>query len=175
MNTVLRIKLQTMVEVQDVARHPTLLAEIARECPNSICITESPHPIERYTCLMHVLGFTEKPEYIAIARYGLGRVYAGTDFAQWLIKRELLAEVSQTKAEDGDLVFDFSVSRFKHVGLWRPNGRVLSKWGMGHLYDHELFEVPTSYGTDVRFYKRLLYEDAYDHFTQFAKENDIPF
>ena len=171
----LRKKLQTVIEVQDVAQHPVLLAEVTRECPNSIRITESSYPIDRYTCLMHVLNFTEKPEYIAIAAYGAGRIYAGTDFAHWLIERGILAEVSQAEAKDGDLVFYFSEGTFKHVGLWRLNGRVLSKWGVGHLYDHDLFEVATSYGTDVRFYKRLPYEDAYDLFTQLAEENDIPF
>ena len=171
----LRKKLQTVIEVQDVAQHPVLLAEVTREFPNSIRITESSYPIDRYTCLMHVLNFTEKPEYIAIAAYGTGRIYAGTDFAHWLIERGLLAEVSQAEAKDGDLVFYFSEGTFKHVGLWRLNGRVLSKWGVGHLYDHGLFEVPTSYGTDVRFCNRLPYDDAYDLFRQFAEEIDIPF
>ena len=174
-NAVLRKELQTVTEVQDVAQHPALLAEVTRECPNSVRITESLHPIERYTCLMHVMDFTEKPEYIAIARYGLGRVFAGTEFAHWLIERGLLTEVLQSEVRDGDLVVYFSEGSFKHVGLWRPNGRVLSKWGVGHLCDHELFEVPTSYGTDVRFYKRLPYEDAYDLFARFAEENGIPF
>ena len=122
---------------------------------------------------MHVSDFTEKPEYIAIAR--LGRVFAGADFARWLIEQGTLADVSQAEAQDGDLVFYFSEGTFKHVGLWRPNGRVLSKWGVGHLFDHELFEVPMSYGSEVRFFKRLPYEHAYDLITQFAKENGITF
>lgn len=109
------------------------------------------------------------------ASYGLGRVFAGADFTRWLIEQGSLAEVSQAEAQDGDLVFYFSKGIFKHAGLWHPNGRVLSKWGVGHLFDHELFEVPMSYGSEVRFYKRLPFEDAYDLFTQFATENDIPF
>ena len=166
----LRKKLQTLTEVQDVAQHPALLAEVTRDCPNSVRITESPHPIKRYTCLMHVLDFTEKPEYIDFAGYRLDRVFAGADFAHWLIERGLLAEVSPADVQDGDLVFYFSSEgSFKHVGLRHSNGRVLSKWGVGHLYDHDLFEVPTSYGSDVRFYKRLPYEDAYHFLTQFAE------
>lgn len=171
----LRNKLQTMTKVQDVTRHPVLLVEVTRGCPNSIRITESPHPIERYTCLMHVLDFTEKPEYIAIAETGLGHVFAGENFAHWLIDRGLLTEVSQIKAQESDLVYYFSEGKFRHVGLWHPSGRVLSKWGVGLLYNHKLFEAPISYGADVKFYKRLPYEEAYDYFTQFAEENGVSF
>lgn len=164
-----------MTEVQDVGQHAALLHDIGREYPNSICIAESPHPIGRYTCLMHVFHFTEKPEYIDIADYRLGRVYAGAEFAHWLIENERLTEVSQAEAQNGDLIVYFREGRFKHIGLWQPNGRVLSKWGIGNLYDHELFEIPESYGNDVKFYRRLSYEDAYDLLTQFAEENGIPF
>lgn len=170
----LRGRLQRLTEEHDVSRHPALLARVTCECPNSISIVESPHPIGRYTCLMHVLDFAERPEYIAIACHGLGRVFAGEEFAHWLIGRGLLVELSRADARDGDLVIYFSEDTFKHVGLWRPNCRVLSKWGVGHLYYHELFEVPMSYGTDARFFKRLSYSDAYDAFTQFAAEKGVP-
>ena len=164
-----------MTEVQEVTQHPALLEDIGRECLHSIRIAHSRHPIGRYTCLMHVFDFTEKPEYIAIADYGLGRVFAGVDFAHRLIEKGFLTEVSQAEAENGDLVAYFREGNFKHVGLWQPNGRVLSKWGVGHLYDHALFEVPESYGTAVRFYDALSYEAAYELFVQFAQENGIPF
>ena len=172
-NGVLRERLQTIIEVQDVSKHPALLAELTGECPNSIQIVKSPHPIDRYTCLMHVFDFTEKPEYVAIAKYGLGRIFAGTDFAHWLIERGHLVEVSQTEAQEGDLVFYFSEGSFKHVGLWQSGHRVLSKWGVGHLYDHEIPEVPMSYGTDVRFYNRIPYEETFGFFKQFVEENGI--
>lgn len=159
-----------MTEVQDITQHSVLLAEITRECPNSIHIIESPHPIDQYTCLMHVLNFTEKPEYIDIANAGLGRIFAGLDFADWLVERGHLVEVSQGEAQKDDLVFYFDEGRFKHAGLWELNGCVLSKWGVGHLYNHELFEVPLSFGPDVSFYRQLLYEDAFSLFTQFAEE-----
>ena len=166
----LRKRLQTLTECKDVARHPALLVEVTRVCPNSIRVVQSPTPINRYTCLMHVLDFTENPKYADIAGSGLGRIYAGDDFAHWLIGRGLEAKMPQADAQEDDLVFYFSEGTFKHAGLCRPSGRVLSKWGVGHLYDHNLFEVPASYGTEFRLYKRLPCEDAYDLFTQFADE-----
>jgi hypothetical protein len=45
-----------------------MLADITLECPNTIAVLNSPYPIGRYTCLMHILEFAEKPEYEAIAK-----------------------------------------------------------------------------------------------------------
>jgi hypothetical protein len=145
------------------------------DCPNSIRILASPHPIKRYTCLMHALDFVERPEYVAIAGHGRGRIYASPAFARWLIEGGRLVEVSQEEARDGDLVFYFDDSGFKNVGLRRENGRVISKWGQGHLYDHELFEVPVVYGTQVKFYRHVEFEDAYDLLVRFAEENGMRF
>lgn len=172
---VLRQKLQQMTEVMDVDQHPSLLAELTRDCPNSIRILASPHPIKRYTCLMHVFDFTERPEYVAIASHGVGRIYASPAFAHWLIAGGHLVEVAQDDALDGVLVFYFSEGSFKHVGLHGEDGRAVSKWGQGHLYDHALLEVPVVYGAEVRFYRGVPFEDAYDLLVQFAEENGMRF
>jgi len=123
---------------------------------------------------MYVLDFTEKPQYIAIAARGLRRVYAGPGFAHWLLDQGLVDEVSPSAARQGDLLFYFDdEGRFTHAGLWVGNQRVVSKWGIGHLYEHGLFELPESYGTNVRFFKRLPYDKAYDLFKRFAQENGV--
>jgi len=124
---------------------------------------------------VHVFHFTEKPEYIAIAERGGSRIFANPRFAHWLIDHNHLAEVPEDEATEGDLVFYFADSGLKHAGLLRDDGRVTSKWGIGHLYEHELFEVPESYGTYVRFFKPVPYDVAYDHLTHFAEENGMRF
>jgi hypothetical protein len=53
------------------------------------------------------------------------------------------------------------------------NGEVISKWGIGHLYQHQLFEVPESYGSKLRFFTRLSYNEAYSYFRSFAEENGM--
>lgn len=60
-----------------------------------------------------------------------------------------------------------------HAGLALDEQRVISKWGRGHLYEHELWEVPESYGICIRFFKQLPYEEALVYFVQFAKEKGI--
>lgn len=164
-----------MTQNEDVASHPHLLATIATECSHTIYVVMSPHPISRYTCLMHVFDFVEKPEYIAIADWGLGNVFASADFAHWLIDNDELTPLHTDNAQPGDLVMYFRDGAFKHAGLLQGNGRVLSKWGQGHLYEHDILEIPHSYGDEVRYYESLDYDEAFDAFTRFAQEKGIPF
>ena len=168
----LRQRLEEMTHVDDVSRHPALLATLGHECPNTATILDSAHPIRRYTYLMRVFDFAERAEYAAIAT--LGRVYAASAFVHWLLDKCLLAEVTQADGREGDLVFYFSDDgRFKHAGLCRGNGQVMSKWGIGHLYQHGLFEVPESYGDKVRFFRKLSYDEAFGYFSCFAIENGV--
>jgi hypothetical protein len=92
---------------------------------------------------MHVFGLTEKSEYVAIAGHGSGVVFAGRKFADWLIDNSHLEKCGQDEAQDGDIVFYFEGSDFRHAGFL-DRGRVISKWGLGGLYEHELLEVPSS-------------------------------
>ncbi|OGW49798.1 MAG: hypothetical protein A2Z50_05795 [Nitrospirae bacterium RBG_19FT_COMBO_42_15] len=162
-----------MTEVTDVSQHPALLMQLTRDVKNSIRILESEYPIDKYTCVMHAFDFTEKPEYTKIASFGLGRIFAGGTFMHWLLARNYLAEVPQGNA--GDLVFYFVNGQFKHVGIVGDRWRIISKWGIGHLYEHEVLEVPSSYGDEVRFYCALPYANAYNYFVVFAEENGMQF
>jgi hypothetical protein len=172
----LREKLETMTEERDVVVHPALLAALTAECPNTIMLVASPHPIDRYTCLVYALDFTEKPEYVSIAGRGLSVVFAGRAFAHRLLDQGLLTEVSPEEAHEGDLILYFdSEGCFKHAGLIIGGGRVRSKWGTGHLMEHELLEVPESYGTNVRFFKKPSYDETCKAFRFFAKERGMLF
>jgi len=171
----LRQQLQEMTEEQDVAQHPDLLGDISAIHANTIRLLESEVLIDRYTCLVHVFHLVDKPEYVEIASMGFGRVYAGTEFANWLLEREKLEEVEQMQAATGDIVFYFDGNQFKHTGIISSPTRIISKWGVGHLYEHDLFEAPISYGELVRYFRRPTPEDAYSYFTEFAEEHGIKF
>jgi hypothetical protein len=171
----LRQELQTMTDVEDGIQHPALLEAVRKEYPNTVQIVHSSYPLERYTCLVHALGFVEQPEYLAIAARPFNHVaYASPDFPHWLLDHNLLQEVSPADACRGDFVFYFNdEGRLKHAGLYLENGRVLSKWGLGYLYNHALFEVPERYGNTVRYFKRMTFENVLDQFKRFAKERGI--
>lgn len=159
-----------MIEVTDVSAHPALLAAITNDIPNTVKLLTSPHPIHRYTCLVHVFDFTEKPAYIEIARWGFNIGYASPDFAHWLIDHGFLKELSLEAVQEGDMVFYFDPQgRLKHAGLMISKDRVLSKWGTGHLFEHQLNEVPESYGNTKRFYSRMECDGALAHFKEYVR------
>lgn len=170
----LRTKLEEITRVEDVARHPPLLQAISAEFSNTVRLLDSPHPIRRYTCLVYVFNFTEQPEYVAIAERGFAVVFAGRQFANWMIARGYLSAINPSDALDGDLVFYFDAQgQFRHAGIVKGENRVVSKWGTGHLYEHGLLEVPESYGTQLRFFRSLPFEDAILRFIEFAREKGM--
>ena len=172
----LRKRLQEMTEVEDVSRHPALLSEITRDYPNTVAVVESCHPLERYTCVMHVFDFVEKPEYVAIAERGFNRVFAGGAFVNWLLDRGLLEKLQWSDTGRGDVVLYFNEQgSFKHAGLILAGERLLSKWGTGHLFEHGVLEVPESYGTGLLLVKGVPYDEGYKRFCDFATENGMIF
>jgi hypothetical protein len=69
---------------------------------------------------------------------------------------------------DGDFVVYFQDGMVKHSGIW-AGGRVQSKWGTGHLWEHALHEVPLRYGDHVRFFRAVPTEQCVAAFVTFAQ------
>ena len=65
-----------------------------------------------------------------------------------------LKEISKDESEDGDFVVYFSDGKVKHSGI-RSGDLVESKWGRGHTWKHGLWEVPSKYGCEVRYYRKV--------------------
>lgn len=170
----LRKKLEEMTNADTEQQYMELLAAAVKNHPNAVILINSEHPIRRYTCLVYVFGFTEHPEYTDIARSGFNGEYAGPDFAHWMINHRLLTEISETEVRPGDMVFYFNdEGRLKHAGIYLGRNRIQSKWGKGHLFEHDLFAVPESYGRTVKYFRKIPFEDALKSFKQFAREKGI--
>jgi len=110
------------------------------------------------------LRLSDAPAYEAV-RTRYRKIFAGSDFMQWLIDRNSLVE--RGEATTGCLVCYFE-SRWKHVGVCTVGARVTSKWGTYPLYEHELAEVPDLYGDCVRFFERPSRTEALSLFRTYA-------
>ena len=64
-----------------------------------------------------------------------------------------------------------SLNRVQHTGRWH-GGRIRSKWGQDHTWDHALHEVPLSYGDVVRLFRALPGAEAVAVYVGFAREVD---
>ena len=151
------------------------VAALLKQFQHSILQLPSVAPLSTYTCLVHALGFTGTTAYTDVAN-PYPWVFAGAKFAEWLLRSGALQEVPRASAVNGDLVWYFCADNsFKHVGILRENGRVESKWGTLGLFEHQIFEVPESYGREVRFFEALSFENSIELFYDFAQENDVQF
>lgn len=120
--------------------------------------------ISEYDCFTFALDLIDSRERIAvrdfapkkigpIQRPGIADVLPGPNFVHYL---KLPERSSFDECQDCDLVVYFDGSgMIKHIGkIFGKN--IISKWGMkGYLWHHGIWEVPNSYGIDVKFYSHL--------------------
>jgi hypothetical protein len=61
--------------------------------------------------------------------------------------------IQDGEEREGDLVWysDHFGDDLLHIGRYLGNGRVISKWGLGPVFEHSLDFVPTRYGEMVFF------------------------
>jgi hypothetical protein len=120
------------------------------------------------TCLTYALGLFKHPTYLAIAgEFFNYEIFAGKLFVEWLLKGAHLNET--THRATGCLVLYFADEVWRHAGTGAAGQRVLSQWGTFPIYEHELFEVPASYGSHARYFLMPDSEKALALSVEFAK------
>lgn len=166
MNQLLRTLLEEMTRNIGIDAHPARLEAIAKEVPHSIHLMPTPdnEQLANFNCVMHALnliGLVDPP-----CSPIFGRFYADTAFIGFLIASNRL---QPCPPESGAVVVWSSAGDIKHVGLVAEPGRATSKWGIGYIYEHALFEVPESYGDKLDFYGRLNAKNALTHLVEYCK------
>ncbi len=154
----LRSELQAITQKHPTV-HPLLVDELKKRYPHSISIVcdSQGQPLRVLaSCYEHAFELTQFEGYedISLCDYqeGLDRFIANSVFVRHLMEQGILREHSVPL--EGALVLYFDNDKPVHAGLMKSASRVSSKWGSGHLWEHELWEVPSSYGDDVRFFER---------------------
>jgi hypothetical protein len=141
--------------------HAGMVRALHAAHPHSIVAVPEPAVL---TCVPYALGFGENRLYQAIAMEFDPDIFAGRDFVEWLLDGRL-HEVNAPKPDLLTLYFSGSV--WQHIGLMISPTRVRSKWGTFPVYDHELWQVPASYGDELRFYE--LKDDSLSLFVEYAR------
>jgi hypothetical protein len=118
-----------------------------------VVLVEDAHPGPgQFNCFMHALDMAPPPGAVAKLMERFDHVYPGSEFVRLLVERRFLKATSE--AREGDLLVYFSEKMPKHAGRIRGE-LVVSKWGLGHVWSHGVFELPSSYGNDVRTFKAV--------------------
>ncbi len=147
-NPELRSRLQWITDQDPRVRstHPTLALNVAKHHSHSIRHVDPCDEGPSFNCFQFAFGLKDSTVVVDLLTtdrdqgFPLGLTF-GAEFVERLIDRELLVVDAE-----GDLLAYFADARPAHAGLIDEHDRVTSKWGDGHLWNHEIWEVPSSYG-----------------------------
>jgi hypothetical protein len=116
-----------------------------KQIPHSVRVrTRYSREIYDLNCFMFALGITVSDA---------NEVMACLD--KHLMMLLLASHLSKADGE-GPIIIYFRDGMPEHAGRWRE-GTVVSKWGSHctHIWQHALWDIPTSYGSDAQFFKAL--------------------
>lgn len=171
----LRSAITDITEGSSVEEHVGLLEELRQRLGHTIRPVESQESLAGYTCAVHAFHLVANPTYVDVASFGLGRTFAGKDFVEFFMRTDTQHPIDEVATQPDDLVVYFNGDDFCHVGRLISPGRVLSKWGRGLLVVHGLWEVPTSYGTRVAYFRNLSPDASLDAFLRYAESQGFNF
>jgi hypothetical protein len=171
----LRARLQQITQLEAPESHAALIEGLREEMGHSISTLQSENLPARYTCVVHAFHLVEDPTYVQVAASGLGFTFAGPEFITFLLANALLAPRKEDQVVGNDLVFYFENETFRHVGRMLTPTRVVSKWGTGGLYEHEVWEVPSTYGGEAHFYEGPDENKSFELFVKYAESKGFEF
>ena len=156
---------------QDVWKHIELVEALRPEHRHSIHAVkpQGQGQVHRYKCAVYAFDLVQDPTYIKIATYDSSEAYAGTEFVEYVLNNGLLTKLAESSQEPGDLAIYFENKKVKHIGKVKSDNRIISKWGRGLLWEHDIFEVPADYGNEKRFYAQPSTCTGLDLFCEYAR------
>lgn len=163
-----RNKLQQIIDENKgmaIGKQIALINELRLVIPHTIKLEREAKIDEeeswRYNCFTFAFRLLDSPEFIdIIQRFPF--LFANFSYASYLIER-YLTEIDHNKAQDDDYIIYFLNGNLKHAGRIR-NNRVISKWGMYHLWEHGFWEVPTEYGDKIEIFQQIPIEECVSAF-----------
>ncbi|MCK4829720.1 hypothetical protein KA005_79080, partial [bacterium] len=122
-----------------------------------------------YNCYRHALNVHHSNEIDQVEKTAGKTLKFSSVFIKHLIQKGILSEIQAEEAKDKDIVVYINIVEPQHAG--KIDGqKIISKWGMtGALWKHDIFEVPISYGNDIKYYSDILAEKITQEFFKYIK------
>ena len=101
------------------------------------------------SCYAFALRLTDNPDYLRLvaASAGPNGIQPASSAVMTSLLRDGVFRRRRGTPKVGDLVFYFAHGQVQHAGIVITSScRVRSKWGQAEVHEHELWEVPTTYG-----------------------------
>jgi hypothetical protein len=154
-NPKLRVELQRLTQPPEEAGIEWLdvqiqeMEELRKRIPHSVRLhTRFSEAIYELNCFMFAFGIA--PDAVSDMR--LAQVFPGPRFVQFLLANGHLRE---EKAKASVIIY-FRNNAPQHAGKLEA-GKAISKWGAGgtHIWQHDLWDIPSEYGSEARFFANL--------------------
>jgi hypothetical protein len=107
-----------------------------------------------FNCVMYAFDWVDYAEP-NVMRVGSQHCHflIDTVFLGKVIAQQLITEKPVALANTNDLVAYFDGPQPRHIGKVMSTSTFASKWGVGHLYEHGLWDVPKTFGDQGRYFK----------------------
>lgn len=170
LNYILREQLTEITSNIHPTLHPNQVLKLREKMNHSIELIEKPpaFPKENYICHDYALGLINCHEYMDDFHARTNNAWSDDypNFITYLVQKRVLIP---TKYSDANLILYLDENnKPKHPGIICPNGRIRSKWGLGCIWEHEMFEIPSIYGNAIGAYKNTS-NYIYDHVNFYQK------
>ena len=119
----------------------------------------------QFTCYQYAFNLVDAPPEVVRIASDHQKIYPNPAFVQYLID-QVLTELPAPK--DGCVIVYSDGQGIKHAGKMQGQ-MVVSKWGTAHLWRHQIYEVPITYGSDVRFFEAIQAEQSVQAFLRYAE------
>ena len=120
--------------------------------PELKIISHPPQAAANFNCFIFALGLADNQEIIKESQ---GFIY-DTLVIKWLAENEIYL-TEDPKA--GDFIIYRDAANYPdsitHIGIYKGNDTVTSKWAWGPVVEHKTLEVPQSYGDQVQYLKYI--------------------
>jgi len=147
-------------EVQDLKRryrHRITVDQVADPADARTCV---------FNCHAYAFGLHDCDDFWRLRDVGCQKWPDGDFVRDWLFPS--LQAVRRDDANDEDIVLYVSGRQIKHSG--KVVGRLIrSKWGTGHVWRHNVWEIPICFGFNVGYYRRPALDDVVRAFLEFAQ------
>lgn len=144
---------------EDIATHSARIVSLSPSFSHSIRMRD--HGVES-NCFCYALGIPY-PKFHSLEGPGLSFI---GDYLKSDALMKALLEIGWETKRDGDIVLYFKNRIPSHAGLIESES-VVSKWGKYPVYEHQIHEVPLSYGEMAGIYRKLSPSSSFELFMDF--------
>ncbi len=153
---VLRQRLQNIISEEQGKLHEAKVVQLAFQCHGAFI--EPLHflsqKLQAFNCFMYVLNLVDRVEPNVFAQDDKKTGwFINSSFFTKLCDAGIVSETSIDQLEPNDLVVYYNGQQKVHVGRYVAPNLVESKWGLGPLFRHGLWDVPKSYGDALKYFK----------------------